>query len=175
MGIIVVVCGDVVLGRNLDEFWLVSAHGNVVVSEDFSWLVAGSAKEELELELLKDLSIESRHVPLMQLSSVVDLMRHDYDVTLRSGVQHGQQRVDELVGKRRRDTSDLPNTIRLWSGTNSRIIHRAELSWEKGEEESQENTLVLELAAAEHVPADWYRHEAHHPNDAPRRRISSDL
>lgn len=169
----VVESGKVVFGRHDNEFWFVAVDGSAVVAEDFEWLVAHPDKHGHEIALLKELSIESRHVPLMELSSVVTLMQQDYDVELRSETRFGQRRVDELVGQRRSATSELPNTIRLWSGKDSQVIYRAEFSWEQGEEEAQKNRLVLELRSPEVVPDNWYRHDAHRTGDQPVRRISS--
>jgi len=168
----VIVCGDVVLGRNTDEFWFVAPDGPVVVADNFEWLVGHSERERLELELLNVLSIDSRSLPLVQLSSAVELMQHDYDVTLDEDTRHGK-RVDVLVGALRDKAADLPDTIRLWSDKDSRIIERAELRWGRKLDRPQAGAIVLELMAAERVPVDWYEHQAHHPGDQPLRRITS--
>ena len=168
----VIVCGDVALGRNTDEFWFVPRDGPVIVAEDFEWMVGKSEHEKLELELLNVLSIDSRSLPLVQLSSAVELMRHDYEVTLDDRTRPGQ-RVDVLVGRLRDGRRGMPSTIRLWSDEDSRIIQRAELEWGLGREPSQANMIVLELLATKRVGADWYHHEAHHPPDRPLHRISS--
>ena len=123
---------------------------------------------------MKEISVESRRAPLVQLSAVVDLMQHDYDVTLDRSDQLGGLEADVLTGRRRQQaTSDLPNMIRLWSRVDSRIIHRAEFSW--GTEESAANRIVLELTDSESVPADWYHHERHHSAERSVRRVSSGL
>jgi len=168
----VVVCDGVVLGRNTDEFWFVPPNGPVIVAEDFEWLVGTSEREKLEIELLNELAIDSRSLPLVQLSSAVELMQHDYEVTLDVDMLHGG-RVDVLVGTLRDEIKGLPDTIRLWSDRDSRIIQRAELEWKRGEERSPANMVVLELMATERVGADWYDHEAHHPPERPLHRISS--
>lgn len=168
----VIVCGDVVLGRNTDEFWFVAPDGPVVVADDFEWLVGHSERERLELELLNVLSIDSRSLPLVQLSSAVELMQHDYEVVLEEDTRHGR-RADVLVGELRDKGADLPSTIRLWADKDSRIIERAELHWGRQPDRSQANVIVLELMAAERVPADWYEHRAHHSSDRSLRRISS--
>ena len=168
----VVVCDGVVLGRNTDEFWFVPPNGPVIVAEDFEWLVGQSEHEKLEIELLNALAIDSRSLPLVQLSSAVELMQHDYEVTLDVDKLHGGH-VDVLVGRLRDEIKGLPDTIRLWSDRDSRIIQRAELEWKRGEERSPANMVVLELLATEGVEADWYDHQAHHPPDRPLHRISS--
>jgi len=168
----VIVCGDVVLGRNTDEFWFVAPGGPVVVADDFAWLVGHSERERRELELLNVLSIDSRSLPLVQLSSAVELMQHDYEVTLDADTRHGK-RVDVLVGTLRDKGADLPDTIRLWSDRDSRIIERAELRWGRNAGRSQASAVILELTAAGRVAADWYEHQAHHPADQRLRRISS--
>lgn len=168
----VIVCGGVVLGRNTDEFWFVPQDGPVVVAEDFEWIVGTSEREQLELELLNVLSVDSRSLPLVQLSSAVELMRQDYEVRLDDRTRHGR-RVDLLVGELKNENWDLPNTIRLWSDKESRIIERAELEWRRPHERSPANMVILELIATERVGADWYEHEAHHPSGQPLHHISS--
>jgi len=168
----VITCGDVALGRNGDELWFVPRDGPVVVAEDFQWLVGESEHEQLEIELLNVLAIDSRILPLVQLSSAVELMRHDYDVALDADVLEGG-RVDVLVGTLRDETKDLPDTIRLWSDRDSRIIRRAELQWRRPQEQSPANSVVLELTSAKGVGADWYNHEAHHLPGRQLHRISS--
>lgn len=167
-------CGHVVLGRNADEYWCIENDGEVVISENFRWMDAKSEHGKREVELLKELSIDSRNVPLMQLSSVIDLMQENYEVSLSSNVYHGKQRVDEVVATLQATTSKasdrwpgFPDTISLWSGADSHIIYRAELSW------GSDNTLVLKLLPARPIPTDWYQHEAHHSADRPVRRIPS--
>ena len=160
-------CGDVILGRYGDEYWFVPKRGEVVLAENFEWIVADSEQRANELELLKHLSVDSRHVSIMQLSTVVELMRDDYDVTLGSQGRHDQS-VDAIVGTLRDGASTLPDTIRLWADVTSRVIHRAEFSWRSDE------TLILELAPMERVPANWYEHETHHDVQRVVRRISSD-
>jgi hypothetical protein len=158
----VVTSGGAVFGRSSNEFWFVSPAGKVIIADDFSWIIDESEQERQELGLLKELSVESSRIPLMQLSSVAELMQHDYEVTVQSGMQHGQQAVDELVGKQKSGNRELPDTIRLWSGAESRIIHGAQFVWENDKETSQPSTLVFELVDAEVVPENWYNLEAHH-------------
>ncbi len=163
----VVTSGGAVLGRNGNQFWFVSPAGKVIIADDFAWMIDESEPERQELGLLKELSVESSRVPLMQLSSVAKLMQHDYDVTVQSGVLHGEQAVDELIGKQKSGNRELPDTIRLWSGAESRIIHGAQFIWGNEKEKSQRNTLVFELVDAEVVPDNWYQHKAHHLPDRP--------
>ncbi len=168
----VITCDDVVLGCNTDQFWFVPPAGPVILAEDFAWMVGRSEHEQLEIELLNVLAIDSRGLPMVQLSSAVELMRHDYDVVLDVDVLHGE-RVDVLVGNLRGEIRGLPDTIRLWSGRDSWIIQRAELEWKRPHEKSSANVVILELTAEGGVGADWYDHEAHHPPDRPLHRISS--
>jgi hypothetical protein len=150
----VITCGQVVLGRNASQFWLVDSHQHVTLSDDFQWIDARTTQDELGLRFLQELSLESRHIPLMQLSSVAELMRHDYDVTL-SQSQHNQRDVDLLVGNRRSSRSELPAAIRLWADSDTRIIRRAELRWE------HDNAVILDLLPAEPVSREWYSYQAH--------------
>jgi outer membrane lipoprotein-sorting protein len=143
-----------VLGRHGDQFWVVAPPRNVYLSADFQWIDARSTCDEVGLRFVQTLSLESRHIPLMQLASVAELMRHDYDVTLHRS-RLGRHATDLLVGQRRSHREDLPVTIRLWSDPRSRIVQRAELDWEPG------NSVILELLPAEQVPDGWYDHQTH--------------
>ncbi len=150
----VIVCDQAVLGRNADQFWVVVPPQNVFLSHDFQWIDARATQDEVGLRFVQQLSLESRHIPLMQLASVAELMQHDYDVTV-SRVQFGPRVADLLQGQRRSARTDLPAVIRLWSDHASRIIQRAELSW------APDNTLALELLPAEPVADQWYDYPAH--------------
>lgn len=170
---LVVACDEGILGSNAAECWFVPPSGPVVVAESFDWIISSSIHEKRELELLKAISVESRRAPLVQLSAVVALMRQAYDVALESATGPGGDPEEVLVGRLRpRGASDLPDTIRIWSRADSRIIHRAEFSW--GSAEALTSRLVLELTERGPVPSDWYTHERHHPADRPVRRISPD-
>ena len=157
-------CGDVALGRSGDEFWLVPKQGDVLVATSFHWMVANSRQSTAELELLKQLSADSRRVPIMQLSAVVQLMKDDYYVTL--GPPTPQVPAEHIiVGTLQNDATNLPNKISLWADATSNIIRRAEFRW------GTSNTLSLELAPAEQVPVNWYAHESHHDNKRVTRRV----
>ena len=171
----VITWGGAVVGRNANEYWFVPPNGKVIIANSFAWMIEGSQKQRQELGLLKELSVESSRVPLMQLSSVAQLMQYDYDVTVHSGVRHGLLSVDEFVGKRKRGNTELPDTIRLWSGAESRIIHGAQFVWGNDKEKSQANRLAFELIDAEVVPEGWYDHKTHHSADRPLRRVPVDL
>jgi len=159
----VIKCGQGLLGRHGDRFWLVDSQQQVTVSDDFRRIDARLNQDELGLRFLQELSLESRHIPLMQLASVAQLMQQDYVVTL-SRSQQGQDDADLLIGHRRHAGSGLPATIHLWADIETRIIQRAELRWE------QDYVVILDLLPDESVPQDWYWFEAHcHPDSAIRR------
>jgi len=170
----VVECGDVVLGRNDHEFWGVAAYHPVVIAESFEWVTEVLSHDERELSLLKELSIESRQLPLMQLSSLIELLRYDYDVTFRRGSSLSQLGLDELVGTRQVAILDGPTAIHLWFDRNSKMIHRVELDWEYRQDNLPAHRLVFELAPEQIVAVDWYRHDAHHEGGRPIRRIGPD-
>jgi hypothetical protein len=158
----VIKCGQGVLGRNADQFWLVDSRQQVTVSDDFHGIDARLTQDERGLRFLQELSLESRHIPLMQLASVAELMQHDYVVTL-SQSRHDQRDVHLLVGHRRHSKSGLPSTIQLWADIDTRIIQRAELRWE------QDSVVILDLLPDESVPPEWYSYQAHcHENPAAR-------
>lgn len=163
----VITWGKLALGRRGDRFWLVGRRQQqVTVSDSFAWIDSGSTEDKFGLRIMQELSLESRHVPLMQLASVAELMQHDYEVELSRGKLAGQE-VDLLVGRRRQAESDLPATIRLCSDRYSRIIQQAELRW------GRNNAIIMELVGSEPVAAEWYEYQTH-CNGAPAvRRIPS--
>jgi hypothetical protein len=162
----VMTCDRVVLGRDADQFWLVGPNQQVTLSDDFHWIDARATHDTLGLRFLQELSLESRHIPLMQLASVAELMRHDYDVTLSRELL-GTRSVDLLIGHRRSARSELPATIQLWADSDSRIIQRAELAW------GQDNAIILDLLPDEPVPERWYHYEAHCRGEPKIRRVST--
>lgn len=156
----------VVLGRCGDQFWLVGPDQQVTVADSFQWINSHSTGDEFGLRIMQELSLESRHVPLMQLASVAELMQHDYEVELNRG-QGANRAIDLLVGRRRNDESDLPETIRLWSDRDSRIIQRAELRWRP------DNAIIMELVPSEPLPTTWYEYQTHCDGAPAVRRIPS--
>jgi len=163
---LLVIWGGAILGRDRSQFWLLTEQQHVTVSDSFDWIDADGSRDQVGVRFLQELSLSSIHVPLMQLASVAELMQHDYEVSL-SRVWLNGEAVDLLAGQRRSPASELPRTIQLWADAESRIIRRAELSWEPG------NVVILELAAAESIPADWYSYSAHCSGEPIVRRISS--
>lgn len=150
----VVAWGDAVLGRHDDQFWLVASGKHVTVADSFDWIDADSTRDQLGLGILRELSLRSQHVPLMQLASVAELMECDYEVDL-SRVQLDDQAIDLLVGKRKSAASELPMNIRLWADIQSRIIRRVELDW------GPDNSIILELRSGEPVSRQWYSYSTH--------------
>lgn len=160
----VLVCGDVVLGRSGGQYWLVPKQGPVVLSDSFQWMVSDSERRAGELALLKQLAVDSRRMSIMQLSAVVQLMRHDYELEVYRQ-QHAGRAIDAIVGTLRRDRRHLPDTISLWADADTRIIERAQFAWGPG------NTLTLQLTHAERLPGNWYEHAAHHDGQRGVRHV----
>ena len=158
-------CDDAVLGRIGDQFWLVPKQGDVLIADSFQWMVARSERSIRELELLKQLSSDSRRVPIMQLSDVVELMKDAYSVTLSTDARTDRNE-HAIVGTLTKTSVNLPNQINLWADATSNIIRRAEIRWQRGD------TLSLELRPAEQVPAGWYTHNAHHDDRRGVRHVA---
>ena len=158
-------CGEHVLGRHGDDYWIVPKQGHVLLADDFQWMVAESEPLAGEIELLKHLSEDSGRVPMMQLSAVVELMEHDYQVKLRhqDSDNSGEQTIEAT---RKDERGSLPQTITLTASAETKIIRRAEFSW------GPRTELALELAPFEPVPIDWYTPEAHYDDDRQQRRVS---
>ena len=157
-------CGTTVLGRSDDEYWLVPEKGDVLIADSFRWIIGKSDRPTEELELLILLSSNSRRVPIMQLSSVVELMRHDYRVTLQPGTTQDLAE-HAIVGTLKKGRVHLPRTISLWADAKSSIIRRVEFSW------APDNSLSLELGPTEEVPWNWYTRASHCDEGRKTRRV----
>lgn len=162
------------VGRNGDEYWVVPAKGPVILAHDFNWLNSPSARDMLELELLKDLSVTSHRAPLVQLSTIVESIAGVYDFGIHRGTYEGTHRLDELRAARRGLNAELPASIRLWFDSETKIIHTVELTWSVVEGRPLRHSVRLTLAPAENVADEWYQHAAHHAPDRPIRRVDAD-
>ncbi len=162
------------VGRNGDEYWVVPAKGPVILAHDFNWLNSPSARDMLELELLKDLSVTSHRAPLMQLSTIVEAIEGDYDFAVHRGAYDGARRLDELSASRRPANTELPTSIRLWFDAETKIVHTVELTWSVVEDKPLRHSVRFTLAPAENVADEWYQHAAHHAPDRPIRRVDAD-
>lgn len=165
--------GEVVFGRHGNEYWMVPSHGPVIVADDFGWLRSSSGNE-IEVALLKELSLASRRTPLMQLSSIVDLVQDDYDVKMQRAPEDDLHGLDELVATRRPADAELPATIRLTFDRETKIVHRVELTWNAGHSESPRQEMHFVLAPTESVTDRWYHHAAHHAAGRPVRRATAE-
>ena len=157
---------DAILGRSGGQFWLLTEQQHVTVADSFDWIDAEGSHDQVGVRFFQELSFNSVQVPLMQLASVAELMQYDYEVEL-TRVRLDGKAVDLLVGRRRSSAPELPESIRLWADTESRIIRRAELAW------GPANAIILELTSEESVPADWYSYSAHCRGEPIVRRIPS--
>jgi hypothetical protein len=162
----VVTWSDVVLGRWEDQFWLVSERQRVTLADDFFWIDTDSVTDRLGIEILQELSLQSKHVSLVQLASVAGLMQHDYDVSLNAETLNGLP-VDLLVGHLRSQSKTLPRTIRLWASVDTHVVYRTELRWEP------DNAICLELLPEQSVSMDWYQFADHCDAEPIVHRISS--
>jgi hypothetical protein len=163
---LLLIWGDAILGRTGAQFWLLTDGRHVTVAESFDWIDAEGVGDQVGVRFFQELSLNSVHVPLMQLASVAELMQYDYELEL-TRVRLDGEAADLLVGRRRSSAIELPERIRLWADADSRIVRRAELAWDPA------NAVIFELAPEESVPADWYSYSAHCNGEPIVRRIPS--
>lgn len=157
-------------GRYASEYWAVPPEGPVVLADDFNWLESPSTRDALELNLLKDLSVTSHRAPLMQLSTIVELIENDYDVIVRPDTVGGFASLDELIATRRSTDEEHPASIQLWFDPQTKIVHTVELAWNVDQKDLPHHALRFTLAPTESVAEEWYQHTTHHERDRPVHR-----
>lgn len=170
----VVQVDDFAAGRYGDEYWVVPPAGDILVAKNLNWLNSPSARDMLELELLKDLSVTSHRAPLMQVSTIVELIEGDYTVVVHRGTKDGLRRLDELNATRHSADTELPPSIRLWFDAESKIVYTVELTWSSVEGKPLRHSVRFALAPTENVADVWYQHTAHHAADRPVRHVDAE-
>jgi hypothetical protein len=155
--------GDLFLGSNGSEYWVVPLLGPVLV---------GPEPGLIEQWLLRD-SLSS---PFLQLTSILERMQNRY--TLRLGeagelapTTDGQPVWCTLVIGEKQDESDVlaADVIRLWTSRETGIAQQVEMIWNRPDDQPGPVRLLLRLQPLESdLPDDWYEHAAHH---APDRRV----
>lgn len=160
-------------GRYGKQYWMVPPEGPVVVANDFNWLESPSARDMLELELLKDLAATSYRAPLMQLSTIIELIEGDYDVAVHRDNSFGTRAMDELEATRRGVNGKLPASIRMQIDPRTKVVHSIELTWSAVEGNTLSHHVRFVLAPTEPVTEVWYAHTAHHAPDRPVKRADT--
>jgi hypothetical protein len=160
-------------GRYGKQYWMVPPEGPVVTADDFNWLESPSAREMLELELLKDLAVTSYRAPLMQVSTIIELIEGDYDVAVRQNKSSRTRETDELIATRKGVNGKLPASIRMQVDPSTKIVHSIELSWSAVEGNALSHHVRFVLGPTEAVTEAWYAHTTHHASDRPVERADA--
>jgi hypothetical protein len=153
--------GEMWIGGNERENWLVPTRGPVLVGDDKmlqQWLA-----DEQELS-----------TPFLHVTTILQRMSRDYDLEMlpdeavtasdRSGATVRCRRVRGVL----RDTMrPLPRTIELWSDHDTGIARRLILDWELRPEQVGRSRVAFELVGSKQLPPDWFEHAAHHGEGRP--------
>ncbi|MDZ4686372.1 MAG: hypothetical protein SH850_14990, partial [Planctomycetaceae bacterium] len=152
--------GDLYLGSDGVDHWVIRPVGPVLTGPEPGLIEQWLLRDQLSL-------------PFLQVATLLQRLADRYDLKLGPAAEivtaEGAKPVwcTQVVGTKR-DASDLlaPDVIRLWTARQSGVAQQVELLWNRPEDQPGVSrvTLRLQPLAAE-LPADWYRHEAHHDPD----------
>ncbi len=143
--------GEFHIGSGSEFCWFAPARGPVITSPDQKWLREWVARGGSDM-------------PFLQVTTVLRRLSQSYDLQpLRAGWPPGGGPWCQHVRGRRRDSSGmLPEGIDLWASADSGAVQRLEFTFED-DRPSLLRSLVLQLAAEEPLPADWYEPGRHAP------------
>lgn len=154
-------CPEAALGRHGADVWVAPPTGPALVADNFAALLRASDADVREIELLEGISTVALQAPLMELSSMIELLRHDYEVAVVRAAAAGAEHLVTLDGTLRSADGPLPTRIRLWAHRDSHVIERAELTWDGGDLGVEDLQLQFTQLPAVEVADDWYRYSSH--------------
>lgn len=149
--------GDIMLGSDSEEHWVVPPFGPVVT---------GSEPGLLEQRLLRD----QVTMPFLQVTTLLERLADRYDLKLEASEEIATAEdtpavwCTHVVGTKR-DANDgfTPDVISLWTARQSGVVQQIEMTWQKAEGQAGIRRLVMKLQPIKsELPPDWYHHSAHH-------------
>ena len=153
---LVLLPGDVWIGGNEREKWIVPPQGPILVGDD---------------QMLQNWIAHSSDfpTPYLNLTTLLQHMSQRYDLKILpdTRVALSDQR-DQIVRCRRvrgvlRDaTWGPPSTIDLWADHDTGIVRRVILDWQLQPGQFGRSKVSIELVGREELPPDWFEHSAHH-------------
>jgi hypothetical protein len=151
--------GDLWIGGNGGESWVIPVLGPVFVSRDVRLLET----------LLGD---EIVSTPILRISTILKRMSEHYELEILGGERIpmfvGTQELVEcerIRGRLKGQPGQLPDVIDVWATRSGGTAVRLVLDWQRANGVSGLASLTLELSAQPELPRDWYAHSAHHDPD----------
>lgn len=140
------------MGSNGDVAWLVPSVGPVLVSN----------KPELLRQWIEDREL---NVPFLQITSVLELMKDDYELS-RLGDEYlpgdRQTRWRRIRGTKDTTRPLFPAQIDAWVDPANGTVGRLELNWSLAKRALGLRQICFELVGRERMVGDWYDAAAHH-------------
>jgi hypothetical protein len=152
--------GQLLIGGNGREHWLVPPLGPVIVSAELNRFQ----------QLLEGKPLVT---PFLQVTSLLERLADRYDLTLAPEEElaavegTGTVRCTHVVGKLR-DADDRlsPAEIELWTARQSGTAYRVLARWTPEADRPGPQQMQLQwVPLPEPLATDWYDHAAHHPAD----------
>jgi hypothetical protein len=152
--------GDLVLGSDGREHWVVPAVGPVFT---------GTEPRLIEQFVLRD----QLSLPFLQVATLLRRLADRYELKLGPAEEIAASPdspgvwCTQVIGTKL-DSEDrlAPEVIRLWTARQSGVAHQVEVVWKRSADQPGLQRIEMTLQPlAEALPTDWYRHEAHHASD----------
>ncbi|MGF1581533.1 MAG: hypothetical protein ACFCD0_19575 [Gemmataceae bacterium] len=149
--------GDLWIGGNADETWVVPPRGPVLVGDKEALRIWVARKKEVSTPYLHITTM------LQRMASGYRLKRLPYEsIKDLTGAR------EEILCTRIRGVlrfarkKFVPRKIDLWADRSSGIARRVVLDWEPSESQRGLTRWTAELADKPELPPDWFSHTAHH-------------
>jgi hypothetical protein len=151
--------GEVVMGCDGQQHWLVLPFGPVIVGHDPSIL------EQLLLR-------KPQAAPFLDLSTILQRMKTDYRIEAQQVetvvLPDTAEAISALkiVGTRLPTARDMsPDEVQLWTHEGTGIACRVKLEWTSPREWALASMEIDWRGRTSPVPSTWYRHHSHHAAD----------
>jgi len=155
--------GAYVMGSDGAEYWMARRNGPVFVTDDFRSL-APELQRRIPNRRLLDGVLASRNEPLLlDMSSLLLLIEHRYDIEL---VDSGNPAEHHVKATRRSEFRGGPSIINLQADAESGVVLKAEVSFDR----SRQRTW--ELIETRTLSDQWYHYSEHAP-DRPVERLDA--
>jgi hypothetical protein len=156
--------GEVWIGRNERESWIVPTHGPILVGDATMlqrWIAENADETDFATPYLHVTTI------LKRTSEHYDLQKLADEAVVVPGQPGTPVSCHRVRGVLRDATSERPRTIDLWVDSDTGIARRLVLNWELQPGQFGRSVVTIELAGSETLPPNWFEHSAHHAEGRP--------
>jgi hypothetical protein len=161
--------GEVWIGRNERESWIVPTHGPILVGDATMlqrWIAENADETDFATPYLHVTTI------LKRTSEHYDLQKLADEAVVVPGQPGTPVSCHRVRGVLRDATSERPRTIDLWVDSDTGIARRLVLNWELQPGQFGRSVVTIELAGSVTLPPNWFEHSAHHAEGRPILRAS---